>query len=99
MNETVAWWYRHLKKIKIKDECDHSRCKVQQWIPVKSTFVMKELICSLGWNPDLGDGVVRCVCGIFVATPRLVNNSAGAMTRMLLVDVVFGLINYGLGID
>ena len=60
---------------------------------------MKELICCPRWNPELGDGVFRCVGGIFVATPGLVHNSSGAMTRMLLVDVIFALIDDGLGID
>ena len=85
--------------IDTKDEWHHSRCKVQQRIAVESTFVMKELICCHRWNPNLGHGVFRCICGIFVATPRLVHNSSGAMARMLLVDVIFALIDNGLGID
>ena len=60
---------------------------------------MKELICCLRWDPNFGYGVFRYVCGIFVAAPRLVRNSSGAITRMLLVDVIFGLIDDGLGID
>lgn len=96
-------WTKLLHRVLIsneaKDEFNDSRCEVQQRITVKSTFVMEKLISCRRWNTSLGNSVFRCTCSISVTTPRLVHDSSGAVTRMFLVDVIFGLFDDTLGVD